>query len=418
MKRCFRILKGIAAVSAACFCFCACGFFQPRLPRGCSIDGIDVSEMTIAHAKEKVEAALRQDLSRRSLVVRADGREYVCRAPNLYYETDADAVLQCAQRGKGGAYSLKKSLKLHDLDETVRKICASAYQQSRNAQVCFDPLSDDPLSVSEGENGRYIDGEALCREIRETLAKGGGAAEVPVIEEAPPVTAEKLSLLTKKISSFTTRYNASAVNRAANVALAAERVCREIASGEEFSFNAAAGARTAENGYRAAPVIWNGEYISGVGGGVCQVSTTVYNAALLAGMRITEFHPHSLAVGYVEPSFDAMVNGSGCDLRFVNESGERVWLVVRTGNGTLTAEFYGMEGGVRYSRESVVVGSVAPPDPIVRTGSQSRTLRASKNGVRSVGWLIEKSAAGTRRIRLRSDFYAPVRGIIERAADE
>lgn len=95
-----------------------------------------------------------------------------------------------------------------------------------------------------------------------------------------------------------------------NIALAAEKINGCIlADGEEFSFNGRVGARTESNGFLSAPIILEGDFVEGVGGGVCQASTTVYNAALLAGMEITEQHPHSLRVGYVEPSFDAMVSG-------------------------------------------------------------------------------------------------------------
>lgn len=101
----------------------------------------------------------------------------------------------------------------------------------------------------------------------------------------------------------------------------------EIANGEEFSFNAAVGERTEERGYSTAKVIENGKFVEGVGGGVCQVSSTVYNCALLSGLTVTERHRHSLAVSYVEPSFDAMVSYSYADLRFYNDTGKSVFIV-------------------------------------------------------------------------------------------
>ena len=135
-------------------------------------------------------------------------------------------------------------------------------------------------------------------------------------------------------------------------------------------------------------------------------------AALLAGMRIAEYHPHSLAVGYVEPSFDAMVSGTACDLKFCNESGGAVYVLCRVNENALTVSLYGEQTGVTYLRESVVTATVPPPEPELREGEEEKELRAAKNGVRSEGWLVRREA-GREDVRtlLRRDSYAPVRAI-------
>ena len=94
----------------------------------------------------------------------------------------------------------------------------------------------------------------------------------------------------------------------------------------------------------------------GVGGGVCQVSTTLYNAALLAGLKVTEYHPHSLAVSYVSPSRDAMVSGSYSDMKFCNTTDCPVYIRVLTGLYYVRCEIYGLSDGAEYSLQSVVTG--------------------------------------------------------------
>ena len=138
-------------------------------------------------------------------------------------------------------------------------------------------------------------------------------------------------------------------------------------------------------GFKSAPIIQDGKFVAGTGGGVCQVSTTVYNAALLSGMGIVEQHPHSLAVGYVEPSFDAMVSGTGCDLKFRNDTEGRVYILAKASGGNLCVRIYGQKTDVTYVRKSVVVETIAPPEPEIREGDSECVLRAEKQGLRSEG---------------------------------
>lgn len=110
------------------------------------------------------------------------------------------------------------------------------------------------------------------------------------------------------IACFSTYYGDSKQNRKDNVALACRKIDGTVLYPEdEFSFNDTVGARTMKNGFKSAYIIQNGEFVEGVGGGVCQVSSTLYNCALLCDLAITCVRAHSLPVGYVAPSFDALV---------------------------------------------------------------------------------------------------------------
>ena len=109
----------------------------------------------------------------------------------------------------------------------------------------------------------------------------------------------------------------------------------------EFSFNYTIGERTERRGYKKAKIIVGGEFVDGVGGGVCQVSTTLYNAVLLAGLKVVECHPHSLPVSYVEPSFDAMVNSGWADLKFINDTHNPVIIRARADGAKLTIQIFG-----------------------------------------------------------------------------
>lgn len=413
-----RTLKSIcAALAAALFCLAAAGFAPSRLPRGCTVGGVNVSGKTPAEAAALVNDSLARELEEKSLTVYAGENTYVFRAPELYFVTDLRQVLFAALGGRGGEYPLQKRLCLLNEERAVRGICADLYRRSENARTLFDPQSDTPLQFTQEVSGRCVNGAKLRTDIREALSAGGGTVVAEVRTSRPPVTRERAEADASLLARFTTYFNAAAANRSHNIAVAAQKIGCALAAGEVFSFNAAAGRRTAENGYLPAPVISGGEFTEGVGGGVCQVSTTVYNAALLAGMQIVEYHPHSLAVGYVAPSFDAMVSGSGCDLRFRNVTGARAYLVCRVHGNALTVSVYGRSTGVEYERESVLVQYVDPPEPEIRESAEiaeERELRVPKQGIRSEGYLIVRRGGKTERKRLRKDSYAPVRGIVER----
>ncbi len=217
----------------------------------------------------------------------------------------------------------------------------------------------------------------------------------------------------EKMSAYTTYFNENDGGRCANIAIAASLIDGvTVQAYGEFSFNATVGKRTQEAGFQNAKIIVGGEYVLGVGGGVCQVSTTLYNAALKSGMEIVEYHPHSLAVGYVAPSRDAMVSTQS-DFKFFNPHGFAVHIRVQTENGSVKAAFYGKNTGDRYEIVTRILEEIPPPQPIVKTGEYEEILRAEKAGVKSEMYL--EKYRGKRllfRKRLRVDEYRPIQGII------
>lgn len=391
------------------------GYRAATLPRGCTIDGEDVSGMTVAQARAHILRALQEDVKDSSLTIEARGREYVFRPPMLAVRTNLDAVLAKAQ-GEAGEYVLEKELVLLKMEDTLRGICDECYQKSRAASAIFTPNGGMPFRYEREIAGRYADGRQLKEDVLRALESGGGRVSVRVYTVRPRVTLERVREQTKRLSTFSTRY-ADGGSRAHNIALAAQKIDGTVLeAGETFSFNETVGARTKKNGFENAPIIQDGAFTPGIGGGVCQVSTTVYNAALLAGMQVSEYHPHSLAVGYVEPSFDAMVNGSECDLKFINRTGGKIYLTAKAKSGTLTIAVYGVSEGVSYERKSVVLERVAPPEPQVREGDTDCEIRAEKEGLRSEGYLIRRTAKGEEVLCLRRDRYAPVQGIVQKSS--
>jgi len=189
--------------------------------------------------------------------------------------------------------------------------------------------------------------------------------------EADRTTAEAKAMNIKaQVASYQTFYGGDP-NRIHNVQLVSHLVDKHvIAPGETFSFNGATGERTEDKGFREAPVIINGELKTGLGGGVCQVSTTVFNAAYEAGLPIVSRTNHALYISHYPQGRDATVNYPDTDLKFTNDTGH--WLLLRTwvGSSSLTVALYGTPVHRKVVSETAPLVVTGPP-PVKRVPDPS-----------------------------------------------
>lgn len=218
------------------------------------------------------------------------------------------------------------------------------------------------------------------------------------------------------ISSFTTYFDGKNEARSHNIRLAASLIDGTVLQcGDVFSFNNTVGQRTPERGFQRAKIIEKGEFVEGIGGGVCQTSTTLYNAALLSGCKIKEYHPHSLAVSYVPPSRDAMVSGTFFDLKFENTTGSTIYISAVTGENYVKFKIYGRDFGVRYALHSCVTGAIEAPEEFT---NDIALVRDGRDGTVSEGYLTVTKNGETREILLRRDKYAPQKKITLKTEEE
>ena len=175
-----------------------------------------------------------------------------------------------------------------------------------------------------------------------------------------------------------------------------------IAPGKTFSFNGTTGERTAEKGFEEAPVIINGELQTGLGGGICQVSTTVFNAAYEAGLQIDERTNHALYISHYPLGRDATVNYPDLDLKFTNDTDH--WLLLRTfvGSGSLTVNLYGTPQNRRVETTAQPLRVVGAPHDQARARSDAREGHVRGRRVRPAGPLDERQPQGLRRRRRRA----------------
>ncbi|MFC2947391.1 VanW family protein [Virgibacillus sediminis] len=232
--------------------------------------------------------------------------------------------------------------KLNGLMDMIEK---KVYKEPQNAYL------DDNGQIVEGKPGETIDRNKFDLLFRKAFYnKKIAHMKVPKRPIYPRVDKAMMTEISKKeLGSYTTSFRKSNVERSHNIELAAEAINNHVLfPGETFSFNEVVGERTEEKGYERAPVIVRGELTEDIGGGICQVSSTLFNAVDLKGVKIVERYAHSRRVPYVPPGRDATVSWWGPDFVFKNLYNEPILIraLVRDGNmivkimSSETAEYF------------------------------------------------------------------------------
>ena len=249
------------------------------------------------------------------------------------------------------------------------------------------------FSYSEGNDGVAVDAQKLFETALNSRGKLIRINLPLAIDKA--VTVSQLKKNTVRRASFTTTYANSNANRSFNIAKAADAINGVTVNvGETFSFNQVVGERSEQRGYKTSKVILDGNYTEGVGGGVCQVSTTLYNALLLAGF-IPHAAQHSLISTYVKPGFDAMVSYGAADLTFTNNTDHPIYIAATTANKSVTFTVYGEPNPYRIERVSVeerdkfsttyVVDSEKYPELVY--ADQTKVITSGSDGVKTQSYL-------------------------------
>ncbi len=215
------------------------------------------------------------------------------------------------------------------------------------------------------------------------------------------------------IGHFSTYYPGSSDDRNFNLALAARKLCGTVVpAGGVFSFNAALGQASRENGFHQGHVFIGDRIVPGYGGGVCQVASTVYNAARRAGLPIVERHQHGLTVPYLQPGEDATIAYGYLDLRIRNDTGEPLRLIMSAEGPRVTAEFFGSRQPPDVSYRHATLGKTAfqtirRPDQALAAGQEEVDL-PGQGGVTVHTWLDRRWPDGRREtLDLGVDAYRP-----------
>lgn len=225
-------------------------------------------------------------------------------------------------------------------DMTVESFDALVYKDPVNARY---EINGNTVDIVPGDTGRFINKEEAAP-LLQNVYEGCEPVRVPFYVSTPDVDAATLKekLFETTLGSYSTSYGTSTANRCANIARAASLINGTVvAPGEVFSFNDTVGHRTKENGFYTAKEYVDGQSVDGIGGGTCQVSSTLYSAVLYADMSIVERLNHMMTVGYIPLGQDATVADGGVDFKFKNSSDYPVKVSAYTSGATITVSIIG-----------------------------------------------------------------------------
>lgn len=338
---------------------------ETELNAAITVNGISVNGLTKSEAREKILEAMDWNMK-----VTYDGDTKVL--DNLM-ASNVDQVLDEAfEKGEAGNYTVSPDNLDEQVNAAVDGLADGWDVPAKNGSISSYDSSSGEFIFAGAQNGKLIDRESLFSDISNALKAGeyqkNITAAANIVE--PEITEAEAKASFKRLGTYTTTTTSNKA-RNENIRLAANALNGKIIQpGEEFSFNLTTGNRTKEKGYQAAGAYVNGVLVEEPGGGVCQVSSTLYNAVVFSGLKTTERHAHSYEPSYVTPGEDAMVSYdgySGPDMKFVNNSKTAVGIKTSFSNQKLTISIYGnpiLEEGVTLSMVSTKVKELDPPDPV------------------------------------------------------
>ena len=388
-------------VAAAAFILVFASIFTPvkaeeadgKIEKGIFIGNVDVSGLSEEEAMQKVQAYI-DEIGQAEITLNAmNNNSHTIRAEEIGLTwINADVVTQAVETGKSGnivqRYKALKDLEHENLvlpleftvdaqavQNIIAEECAAYNVEAVDATL---KREDGEFVIEPGITGVVIDEAASAQAIANYMTTEwdyqNATIDLVVATDEPRGTEEELSQLTDLLGTFTTSYKTSGSNRSGNVA----NGCRLINGttmypGDEMSVYEMISPFTVENGYFMAGSYSGGLVVDSLGGGICQVSTTLYNAVLLAELDVTERHNHSMIVTYVDPSADAAISGTQKDFKFVNNLDHPIYIEgITTEDKKITFNIYGVETRpanrvVTYESEVLstnpAVGEKVVPDP-------------------------------------------------------
>ena len=300
----------------------------------------------------------------------------------------------------------KYSLNTDGLEEAAAAEAAKAAAKwdkaAKNGSISSYDKASDKFLFTGAEQGLALDQEKLTKDILDAVKKKDFDAKLIAVMNPvePEFSEETAKEKYKTISSFTTKTTSNS-KRNTNVKLSAEAINGTILQpGEEFSFNETVGQRTEAKGYKGAAAYNNGEVVEEIGGGVCQTSSTLYNAVLKSGLKTTKRQSHTYEPSYVTPGTDATVSWNGPDYKFVNNSSAAIGIRARYSDQTITISIYGvpvLEEGVTYSLKSTKLKDIDPPtptyeeDPTLAPGVEKTKSSGSKGSYWETRLVVKKN---------------------------
>ena len=333
-----------------------------RLPRGTTINGISVGGLSSSKANQLISNMIADKANNFTLNISYGDKSWSFDKNDFEVNSNVHTIIEMAQEREiinsdyelqketlasieesGSSINLAFNYLFVGLDEKIENIMSEIEIPAKDSEITFTPNSETKFQISQEESGLRVNKEQLYKDINSEFMKNNTVnVQIQTEEELPSITQAGNEKLTQQLSSFKTNVADSTGSRKSNVKLALERINGLIVEpGKTISFNEQTGPHSIANGYKVATIIYNGQFVDGVGGGICQASTTLYNALLLANVDILQVRKHTLPVRYVPLALDAMVSEHISDLVFKNTSDNPIYIATSSDSNSVYVGVYG-----------------------------------------------------------------------------
>jgi vancomycin resistance protein YoaR len=402
---------------------------------GVYINNVYVGGMTKDEAKKALNENLGKKFDNKRINIKYEDKTFVIdyRRLKAHYDIDS-AVDKAYSYGKEGNMITKslKRIKLKSnnanivldfiadvsiVDSDIKKIASKINTNAVDAKITY---TDGSFNVTEDKNGIKVNEVKLSQLIKDAVRPDGADENIviPVDVVEAKIQGDELSKINAKLSGFKTAFKLSDSNRTGNIRVAAKALNGTvILPGEVFSMNKTLGPRVASKGYTEAPVIINGTLTPGLAGGICQVSSTLYNSVLIGNFEIVERRPHGLKVGYVDAGRDATISGDVIDFKFKNTTSNPIYIQTVMSGATISVNIFGVkEGPVRtikivseiYERIPAKIENIN--DPTLDQGKKVVEVKPI-DGIKSKTYRnIYENGKLVKSELLSKDFYRPATG--------
>jgi vancomycin resistance protein YoaR len=367
------------------------------IPTGIYVNGISLSGKTTEEAESLIDDYVEGLLDKEITLKMMDDNEVVITPGDIgFYWSNPEILEEISSIGKKGnivqRYKERKDLEFEsrnltltfDVDkELVRNVlteqCSVYNVEAQNATLSRE---NGEFIIHDGTTGMVVDEDASLALIYDYFTDGSwngedASLDLVVAVDEPEGSKEELLKVKDVLGSFSTSFQTSNASRSANVRNGCALINGvTLYPGEEFSTYDTVSPFSEANGYYMAGSYLNGQVVDSLGGGICQVSTTLYNAVLLAELEVTERYNHSMIVTYVDPSADAAISESaGKDFRFVNNTGAPIYIEgYTTEDKQIGFVIYGEEtrdAGHKVVYESEVVSKTYPDTEVIYTNASA-----------------------------------------------
>lgn len=439
MKK-WRVLSSFAAAALLGMLAAAPAYAkETQLPEGLYIGDISLGGLTKKEAQQKVKQYV-DSMADQAITLDVDGTAVETTAADLGFAwSNQDAVEEAAGHAVKGNLierymgqkdleknpvhvALETSVDEQKVGDVIRENCEGLAGEPQNAGIT---RVEDGFEITPGVAGRVVDAAATKAAIDQALMESEGDSiqvQAAVTTQEPQITEEDLASIQDVLGTFSTDFSSSGASRSGNLSNGASKINGHVLMpGETISGYECMHPFTTENGYFTAAAYENGRVVDSIGGGVCQIATTLYNAALRAELEITQRQNHSMIVTYVKPSMDAAIAGTYKDIKITNNYSTPIYVEGGTSGKTLTFTIYGKETRpenrtVEYVSETLsTIDPGAPTEQVdmsMAPGSR-RQVQSAHRGLKSRLWKVVKiDGTETERTLLHTDTYNASKAVV------